>query len=223
MNTLKAFFSALRDPVSGLTHLVGAALAVAGLVLLLVESSSPAKPWHLVTFSIFGATMIGLYVASTCYHLIPYGEKRTARLRVFDHIMIFFMIAGTYTPICLIPIRGPWGWSLFGVVWGLAIAGLVLKLFWMNAPRFLSTGTYILMGWLVLVGVYPLVQTLQPGALAWLLAGGLFYTAGGVIYAIKRPDPWPGRFGFHEIFHIFVMLGTLSHFWVMYRYVTRFS
>jgi len=213
----------LRDPVSGLTHLAGAVLAVVGLVLLLVKASSPAKPWHLVTFSIFGATMIGLYVASTCYHLIPYGEKRTPRLRKLDHIMIFFMIAGTYTPICLIPIRGAWGWSLFGTVWGLALTGLVLKLFWMNAPRWLSTANYLLMGWLVLVGVYPLVQALSTGALIWLLAGGLFYTAGGVIYALKRPDPWPSCFGFHEIFHILVMLGTFSHFWVMYRYVTSFA
>jgi hemolysin III len=216
-----ALFCKLRDPVSGLTHLGGALLAVAGLALLLAESSSPAKPWHLVAFSVFGVAAIGLYVASTCYHLIPYGEKRTARLRKWDHIMIFFLIAGTYTPICLIPLRGPWGWSLFGVVWGLAVAGLVLKLFWMQAPRWLSTGTYVLMGWLVLVGVYPLVRAMQPGALAWLLAGGLFYTAGGVIYALKRPDPWPARFGFHEIFHILVMLGTFSHFWVMYRYVTQ--
>jgi len=214
-----ALFSKLRDPVSGLTHLAGAALAVVGLVLLVVEAASQAKPWHLAAFSVFGATAIGLYVASTCYHLIPYDAKRTARLRKWDHIMIFFLIAGTYTPICLIPLRGPWGWSLFGVVWGLAVAGLVLKLFWMQAPRWLSTGTYVLMGWLVVVGVYPLLRSMPPGALAWLLAGGLFYTAGGVIYAMKRPDPWPTRFGFHEIFHILVLLGTFSHFWVMYRYV----
>lgn len=213
----------LRDPVSGLTHLAGAGLAVAGLVLLLVESCAPARPWHIVAFSLFGATAIGLYLASTCYHLIPYGEKRTPRLRQWDHIMIFFLIAGTYTPICLIPLRGPWGWSLFGVVWGLALAGLVLKLFWMRAPRWLSTGTYVVMGWLVLVGIYPLVKALSAGALAWLVAGGLFYTVGGVIYGLKRPNPWPGRFGFHEIFHILVMCGTFAHFWVMYRYVSAMA
>ena len=168
--------------------------------------------------------MIGLYVASTCYHLIPYGEKRTPRLRVFDHIMIFFMIAGTYTPICLIPIRGPWGWSLFGVVWGLALAGLVLKLFWMNAPRFLSTGTYSPHG---VAGRHRRVPAgadaatrrsgLAPG-------GGACSTPSGASSTpLSDPTPWPGWFGFHEIFHIFVMLGTFSHFWVMYRYVTRFS
>jgi len=217
------FFKALRDPVSGLTHLVGAALAAIGLVLLLMDSVAPAKPWHIVAFSIFGVSAVGLYVASSCYHLIPYAEKRTERLRKWDHIMIFFMIAGTYTPICLIPLRGAWGWSLFGVVWGLALTGLVLKLFWMQAPRWVSTGTYLAMGWLIVVGAYPLVQALQPGALAWLVAGGLCYSFGGVIYAIKRPNPWPGRFGFHEIFHILVMMGTWSHFWVMYRYVTELA
>lgn len=220
---MKRLIGNLRDPMSGLTHCLGALLAVVGLALLLAESISPVKPWHIVTFSVFGVSMIGLYVASTCYHWIPYNEKRTQRLRKWDHIMIFFMIAGTYTPICLIPMRGVWGWSLFGVVWGVAIIGLVLKLFWMNAPRWLSTGTYILMGWLVLVGVYPLVQSLSPGALFWLTLGGVFYTIGGVIYALKRPNPWPNLFGFHEVFHIFVMLGSFAHFWVMYVYVAAIS
>lgn len=207
--------------MSGLTHCLGAAGAVVGLVLLLVRAASPVKPWHLASFAIFGAGMFGLYLASTLYHLVPYGPVRTRRLRKFDHIMIFALIAASYTPICLVPLRGPWGWSLLGAVWGLGLAGAVIKLFWLGAPRWLSTGVYLFMGWLAVVGVVPMVQNLSPGALAWLGAGGLAYTAGGCIYAIKKPDPWPGFFGFHEIFHCFVLAGTFCHFLVMYLYIAR--
>ncbi len=205
--------------MSGATHCLGAALAVVGLVLMLVRVAVPPKPWHLVSFSVFGAGMIGLYVASTLYHWVPFGLERTRRLRKFDHIMIFVLIAASYTPICLVPLRGPWGWSLFGAAWGVALAGAAVKLFWLGAPRWLSTAMYIFMGWLVVVGVVPLVRGLPDGALHWLLAGGLSYTLGGIIYAFKRPDPWPNLFGFHEIFHCFVLLGSFCHFWVMYEYI----
>jgi hemolysin III len=213
----------LRDPISGLTHLLAAVLSVFGLILLLIKSSAPLKPWHLATFSVFGLTAIGLYVASACYHLLPYQEVRTRRLRKWDHIMIFFFIAGTYTPVCLIPLRGVRGWSLLGVMWGIVVAGLLLKLLWIGAPRALSTIIYIVMGWMALWAIYPLVQALSRGALIWFFLGGFFYTVGGVIYALKRPDPWPDRFGFHEIFHLWVMFGTGSHFCLMYRYLTQFA
>lgn len=212
-------FYCLRDPMSGLTHCIGALLAVFGTILLILRSVSPVLPWHVVSFSVFGGAMILLYTASTLYHWLPLSEKGTRVLRRVDHSMIFFYIAATYTPICLIPLRGGWGWSLFGVVWGLAVAGIVLKIFWINAPRWLSTGLFLGMGWMVLVGVYPLVLNLSRGALLWLTAGGLLYSIGAVIYALKRPDPWPGFFGFHEIFHIFVMAGSFCHFMVMYRYI----
>lgn len=202
--------------MSGLTHGLGAAGAVVGLILLVIRADSP---WHLSSFLIFGIGMFGLYLASTLYHLIPYGPVRTRRLRTFDHIMIFVLIAASYTPICLVPLRGPWGWSLFGSAWGIAAIGMFIKIFWLNAPRWLSTGIYIAMGWMAMAGVVPLVQNLSPGALSWLGAGGVAYTVGGVIYALKRPDPWPGFFGFHEIFHCFVLLGTFCHFWVMYQYI----
>jgi len=205
--------------MSGLTHGLGAAGAVVGLILLLMRAASPLRPWHLGTFIVFGLGMFGLYLASALYHLVPYGPVRTRRLRTLDHIMIFVLIAASYTPICLVPLRGPWGWSIFGAVWAIALAGAALKLFWLAAPRWLSTGIYIAMGWLVLVGVVPLVQNLTPGALSWLAAGGVAYTVGGVVYALKRPDPWPGFFGFHEIFHCFVLAGTFCHFWVMYAYI----
>eukprot|EP00828_Plagiopyla_frontata_P011291 TRINITY_DN16229_c0_g1_i1.p5 TRINITY_DN16229_c0_g1~~TRINITY_DN16229_c0_g1_i1.p5 ORF type:complete len:214 (-),score=74.85 TRINITY_DN16229_c0_g1_i1:1273-1914(-) len=208
-----------RDPVSGLTHMIAALLAVLATVLLILRVTSPAMPWHIVTFSIFGGGMILLYTASTLYHWLPLSEAGIRFLRRVDHSMIFFYIAATYTPICLIPLRGPWGWSLFGVIWGAAVAGIVMKIFWLHAPRWLSTAFYLAMGWLVLVGVYPLVMNLSVGALAWLAGGGLVYSAGAVIYAFKWPDPWPGRFGFHEIFHLFVIGGSFCHFVVMYWFI----
>jgi hemolysin III len=137
--------------------------------------------------------------------------------------MIFILIAATYTPICLIPLRGPWGWSLFGSIWGLAMLGIFLKVFWLQAPRWFSTSVYILMGWVAIVGILPLVRALHIDGFLWILAGGLFYTSGAIIYAVRKPDPWPRFFGFHEVFHVFVMLGSLSHFWVMYRYVAPFN
>lgn len=212
-------FLSLRDPVSGLTHLIAAILAVFATIFLILRVVDPVLPWHIVTFSIFGGGMILLYTASTLYHWLPVSEKWIRFLRRVDHSMIFFYIAATYTPICLIPLRGPWGWSLFGVIWGLAVAGIVMKIFWLSAPRWLSTAIYIAMGWLVLVGIYPLVQALSTGALFWLALGGVVYTLGAVIYATKWPNPIPKHFGFHEIFHLFVIGGTACHFVVMYYYV----
>jgi len=213
----------LRDPVSGFTHFIGALLAVAGLVALIIKASSPLKPWHLTTYCIFGIGMILLYTASTLYHWLPLSPEGTTRLRKLDHMMIFVLIASTYTPFCLVPLRGAWGWSLFGTVWVVALMGIVFKIFWIHAPRWLTALMYIFMGWIAIVGVVPLVHTLQPGALFWLFAGGVLYTTGGLIYALKRPNLIPHFFGFHEIFHIFVMLGTLAHFWTVYRYVSAFS
>lgn len=209
----------LRDPVSGLTHLIGALLAVLATVLLILRSVDPAMPWHIVTFSIFGGGMIMLYTASTLYHWLPLSEKGIRFLRRVDHSMIFFYIAATYTPICLIPLRGPWGWSIFGVIWGLAILGIGMKVFWLHAPRWFSTTIYLAMGWLVMVGIYPLVQSMSAGAIAWLAGGGVVYSMGAVIYALKWPNPIPKYFGFHEIFHCFVIGGSFCHFVVMYWYV----
>ena len=213
----------LKDPVSGLTHFVGALLAVAGLVALIMKASNPMKPWHLTTFVVFGIGMILLYTASTLYHWIPLSQEGTARLRKLDHMMIFVLIASTYTPFCLIALRGAWGWSIFCTVWAVALMGMVFKIFWIHAPRWLSALMYVCMGWIAVVGIVPLVHSLQVGALFWLFAGGLLYTAGGLIYALKRPNPIPNVFGFHEIFHVFVMLGTGAHFWTVYRYVSAYA
>ena len=213
----------LRDPVNGLTHCIGAILSVLGLIVLICKSMNPAKPLHLVTFSIFGGSLILLYTISTLYHWLPFSEKGIQRLRRMDHMMIFILIAATYTPICLVALKGVWGWSIFGSVWGLAVLGIFLKIFWLQAPRWFSTTVYVLMGWVAIVGVLPLIKALGLGGFLWILIGGLFYTCGAVIYALKKPNPWPRYFGFHEIFHLFVMLGSLSHFWLMYEYVTKFN
>lgn len=212
-----------REPMNGLTHCIGALLAVVGTIFLIMKVASPALPWHIVTFSVFGAGMVLLYTASTLYHWLPLTDRGIRLLRRIDHSMIFVYIAATYTPICLIPLRGPWGWSLFGVAWGVATAGILVKIFWMGAPRWFSTGLYLGMGWMALAGVYPLVRSLETGALVWLAAGGVLYSAGAVIYARKKPDPFPRWLGFHELFHIFVMGGSFCHYMVMYGYVSRYA
>lgn len=211
-------FYKLRDPVSGLTHLFGVVLSIVALVLLVYFSAVQATVWHVVSFSIFGASLILLYLASTLYHLLPLKEKGIRVLRKIDHMMIFVLIAGTYTPVCLVALRGAWGWSLFGCVWGLAAAGFVLKLLWLHAPRWLYTSIYMFMGWLVVIAFWPLLKAVPISGVAWLVAGGFFYSIGAVIYALKRPNICK-YFGFHEIFHLFVMAGSTCHFWMMYQYI----
>lgn len=201
----------LREPASSITHMIGAGLSVVGLGYL-VYLGLMKGPWHLASFITFGVSLVLLYTASSVYHAVKASEKAVAVLRKVDHVMIFVLIAGSYTPFCLLPLRGPWGWSLLGTIWGLALVGAVTKLFWMHAPRWLSTGFYLLMGWLVVVAVYPMVQSVATPSLILLALGGFFYTAGAILYGTKWPNPWPGRFGFHEIWHLFVMAGSTAHF-----------
>jgi len=214
-----AVFAKLKDPFSGISHLVGAFLSIAALSVLVTLAALQATAWHVVSFSIYGASMILLYTASALYHLLPLSPKGEKVLRILDHVMIFMLIAGTYTPVCLVPLRGGWGWSIFGVVWGLAFAGIFVSTFWIHAPRWVSTGIYLLMGWVCIVAIYPIIKSLTMEGLAWLVAGGLFYSGGAVVYALKKPNPKPGVFGFHEIWHLFVMAGSFCHFMVMLRSV----
>ncbi|MBL0712106.1 MAG: hemolysin III family protein [Desulfosarcina sp.] len=209
----------LPDPMSGLTHFIGIILAAIGLVILLTRPDRAFTVWHAVGFSVFGGAMVMLYTCSTLYHWLPLTGRRRELFRKIDHIMIFIFIAASYTPICLVTLRGAWGWSILGTVWGIAALGLIMKLFWLNAPRLVYTLIYVLMGWVIVVGIWPLTRALAWPGLLWLLIGGLFYTAGAGIYAARKPNPWPRAFGFHEIFHIFVMVGSFSHFWMIYRYV----
>ena len=201
-----------REPASALTHLIGAILSVGALAALIYRGAVSGTAWHVVSFTVFGVSLIVLYTASTLYHGLALSPKAKLAFRRLDHMMIFVLIAGTYTPFCLVPLRGSWGWPLFGVIWGCAVLGMIVKLFWMNAPRWLSLGFYLLMGWLVVVAAYPLSQSVSAASLTWLGVGGLLYTVGAVFYAVKWPSPWPGRFGFHEIWHLFVMAGSAAHF-----------
>jgi len=209
--------------MSGLTHMIGAILSIVGLVLLILKSIDPFDPWKVVTFSIFGSGLFLLYTASTLYHWIPVSGRAESFLKRFDHMMIYVLIASTYTPICLVPLRGPWGWSLFGVIWGLALFGILWKLFQFKFPDWFSTVYYVFMGWISLIAVWPLILALQTGALVWLLAGGLFYSGGVIFYSLDRQESPRQGFGYHEIWHLFVLAGSASHFWVMYRYITQFN
>jgi hemolysin III len=217
---MKNPLSIFREPVNALSHMAGSLASIAGLTLMVVMAAIEADAWHVVSFAVFGATLVFMYTASFLYHGLKLSPKTLAIFRRIDHIMIFLVIAGSYTPLCLVPLRGPWGWSLFGTIWGVALAGIVLKLFWMNLPRWISTLIYLGMGWLCVVAVYPLTQILDPAPLAWLALGGLFYSIGAVVYTFKKPDPFPTVFGFHEIWHICVLLGSACHVWLVLGYLT---
>jgi hemolysin III len=206
----------LREPVNGLTHLVGALLAFVGLIVLL---ASAGRVNQIVAFGIFGLSLIALYAASALYHLLPLSPRGTARLRRLDHMMIFVLIAGTYTPFCLLALEGGWRVGLLGLIWGLALCGVLLKLFWMGAPRWLSVALYLGMGWIALVAAPALFRVMPAGGMAWVLAGALVYSAGALIYGLKRPNPVPGVFGFHELWHLFVMAGSACHFWAVLGYI----
>jgi hemolysin III len=209
----------MREPVSGLTHLIGAILSAIGLILMVYYAVSEGTVWHIVSFSIFGGSLILLYTASTLYHLLNISEKGVRVLRKIDHMMIYILIAGTYTPICLIPLRGGWGYSLLITIWGIAISGIIMKLLWFDAPRWLYTLFYLVMGWLVVIALWPMAKAIPTAGVLWLIAGGMMYTIGAVIYGTKWPPLKSKIFGFHEIFHLFVLYGSFCHFWLMFRYL----
>jgi len=159
--------------------------------------------------------MFLLFMASAMYHLLPVSEQAQKAWKRIDHMMIFVLIAGSYTPFCLVVLRDGVGWTLFTVIWGLAIAGILMKIFWIHAPRWLSTLIYVGMGWMAIFAIGPLRQNLTEGALFWLIAGAGCYTVGAVIYGTKWPNPYPEHFGFHEIWHLFVIGGAFCHFWAI--------
>ena len=209
----------LREPVSGLTHLVGALLAAVGLVVLLDIAASAGRADQLVAFGVFGLSLIALYAASALYHLLPLSPAGVARLRRLDHMTIFVLIAGTYTPFCLLALDGGWRWGLLGLIWGLALCGVLLKLLWMDASRWLSVVLYLGMGWVAVIAAPALLRAVPPDGITWILAGGLVYSAGALIYGLKRPNLVPGTFGFHEVWHLFVIAGSACHFWAVLHYV----
>lgn len=215
----------VRDLVSGLSHCIGASLALPGAVVLIVFASIWGDPYDIVSFSIYGTSLFLLYLFSTLYHWLNISEKGITIFRKFDHIMIYIFIAASYTPICLGPLRGPWGWSIFGVIWGFAILGTILTSVWIKAPRALTTSIYIIMGWTVLIALYPLIKVFIAEnlfySLWWLLVGGIFYTIGGIIYGLKWPKINLKHLGFHDIFHIFVLIGSIFHYWFILYYVLK--
>jgi hemolysin III len=205
----------IREPVNGATHLFGLLLAAAGTLVLLRLAHGPEQ---LAAFSIYGATLILLYAASGLYHSLSVSGRSLRALRTLDHIAIYFLIAGTYTPIALITLNSPLGWALLTVVWLIAVAGIPFKLFYLDAPVWISTATYLVMGYLALLAVMPLARAVSLSGLLWLVAGGLAYTIGAVIYSCRRPDPLPWL-GHHEIWHILVLIGSACHFAFMVYHV----
>jgi hemolysin III len=206
----------LREPFNGASHLIGLVLACAGTWALLRAASGPGES---AAFTIYGVTLILLYGISFLYHSLPVAGRPLKALRTLDHIAIYFLIAGTYTPVALITLHSRLGWTLLTAVWLIALAGIPFKLIYLDAPVWFSTGTYLAMGYLALVAVVPLARAVSLAGLLWLIAGGVAYTVGAVIYSRRRPDPFPGRFGHHEIWHLLVMTGSACHFAFMIYHV----
>ena len=197
---------------NGISHLIGAVAAAVGLTILVVLASLQGDPWKIVSFSIYGATLLLLYTFSTLYHSVR-GQAKTV-LRKIDHNAIYLLIAGTYTPFTLVTLRGPWGWSIFGVIWGLAVLGIVIDTIPRKGPRVIPIIIYLVMGWLALIALKPLIAALPPAGVAWLVIGGMLYTGGLVFFALD------GRLRHaHGLWHLFVLAGSTSHFIVMLRYV----
>jgi hemolysin III len=211
----------LREPVSALTHLLGAILSVIGLVMLIMEATEHGSVRHIVAVSIFGASLVLMYCVSALYHASTLSERGLGHFQRVDHVMIYVLIAGSYTPICLIVLGGRLGMVLLVTVWALAALGVYQKIVWMHAPRWLSTALYIAMGWIAVPLARPMIEAASPGFFLWLLGGGIAYTLGAVVYA-KR---WPRRpakvFGSHEIWHLFVMAGSFAHYWAILAYVAQ--
>ena len=197
---------------NGISHLVGAALALAGLVVLVALASMQGDPWKIASFSIYGASLFLLYTMSTLYHSLR-GRAKQVFMKL-DHVAIYLLIAGSYTPFTLVTLRGVWGWTLFVIIWGLAIVGIVVDSRHKDGSRAIQMVIYLLMGWLILVAMYPLIQALPIGALALLVLGGVFYTSGIIFYALDERMKHA-----HGIWHLFVLAGSLSHFMVMLLYV----
>jgi hemolysin III len=207
----------LREPVNGLTHLFTAIAAAGGLIALLVVGwGDPGKG---VSLAVYGVSVILLFASSATYHLVKARPQVIETLRKFDHSAIYLLIAGTYTPFCFNMMTGFWQWGLLTIVWSLALIGIVTKIFIIRAPRWVSAGIYLLMGWLCIIALNEMLTALPVGALTWLAIGGIIYTLGAVVYMTKIFDFFPGKFGFHEVWHIFVILGALAHFIAVLVYV----
>lgn len=211
----------LKDPGSAITHFIGIVFGILATPPLLMRAASNPDKTHIIALSIFITSMIMLYSASTIYHSLDKSEKVNRRLRKMDHIMIFYLIAGSYTPVCLIVLNGTFGHILLAIVWGIAIIGTIIKACWITCPKWFSSVLYIAMGWVCIIAIRPIVHTLPAQGTFWLVMGGVLYTVGGVIYALtgKKFNEKHPNFGTHEIFHLFVLAGSICHFIMMYSYI----
>ena len=211
----------IKDPGSALTHFIAMILALGASSPLIIKAARTPGYTHVLPLAIFITSMILLYAASTIYHTLDISPKVNQILRKVDHMMIFILIAGTYTPVCVLVLGDKTGWSLLALVWGIAIAGMIINALWITCPKWVSSLIYIAMGWICVTAFGQILSSLTPGAFGWLLAGGIIYTAGGVIYALKLPlfNSRHKNFGSHEIFHLFVMGGSFCHYMMMYGYL----
>lgn len=199
-----------REPVNSLTHWGGAILALAGLIaLLIVGWSTPAK---IISLAIYGVSLIFLFSASATYHMVKVKDKALEIFRKVDHAAIYVLIAGTYTPFCVNAFEGFWKWGMLSIIWSLAIIGIVVKIFYIKSPRWVSAGIYLIMGWISVSAAGEMLSALPTWVFVWLLIGGIIYTLGAIVYATKIFNFKPGVFGFHEVWHIFVLLAAASHF-----------
>jgi hemolysin III len=218
MKGFSPMISKLREPVNGLTHLGGAIAALFGQIALLVAASNGVAKF--VSVLIYGLSLVTLFSASATYHMVDAGPRVMRILRKFDHSAIYLLIAGTYTPICINAFSGFYRWGLLAIIWSIALVGILVNLFYINKPRWLSATVYVIMGWLCVSAAGQMTTALTPMALAWLIIGGVVYTFGAVVYATKLFDFVPGKFGFHEVWHIFVLLGAAAHFVAVWGVIT---
>lgn len=211
----------IKDPGSAITHFIGMLMAIFAAFPLLIKAAHEPSRIYLISLAIYAVSLILLYAASTTYHTFDLSERVNTILKKIDHMMIFVLIAGSYTPVCLIVLGGKLGYTLLALVWGIAAVGMLIKAFWITCPKWFSSIIYIAMGWVCVLVFGPLLNTLSTPAFLWLLAGGIIYTVGGVIYALKLPifNSKHKSFGSHEVFHLFVMGGSICHFIFMYLYV----
>jgi len=212
MSTTPRNYPKTEELLNVITHGLGFLLSIAALVLLVVFATLYGDAWHIVSFSIYGFSLVVLYLASTLFHSAR-SPKLRKRLNIFDHSAIYILIAGTYTPFLLVTLRGPWGWSLLGVIWVLAIAGVVFKLFFTGKYDVMSAIVYVLMGWIIIVAIKPMNENLPPEGLYWLIGGGISYMIGAGFYLLNKM-PYN-----HAIFHIWVLLGSFAHFIAVFKYV----
>ncbi|TDA20696.1 hemolysin III family protein [Extibacter muris] len=217
----EAIKSRIKDPGSAITHFIGMLMAIFAAVPLLIKAANEPSRIYIISITVYAISLILLYAASTIYHTFNKSERVNTILKKIDHMMISVLIAGSYTPICLLVLKGKLGAILLSVVWGIAIVGILIKAFWVYCPKWISSVLYIGMGWTCVLAFTQILNSLSPSAFGWLLAGGIIYTIGGVIYALKLPifNTKHKYFGSHEIFHLFVMGGSVCHFILMYVFI----